>query len=153
MRSKESRVGDRRFVFERRCSGRCPLVGNPLDIGNRYSPGDGKICPCVSAALLFDLFLSMGVRKKSREGGIWIGSAFSSSEFAGFSSRTVWCGGDGDWNLGDGAFGELTFGSGNFSTSVTCFGRGGNTNPARWVCWKSSSSASPRRFGLLAVRV
>jgi len=68
MRSKESSVGDRRLLLERRCSGRCAPVGNSLDIGNRYSPGDGKMCPFVSAALLFDLFLSMGVRKKSRAG-------------------------------------------------------------------------------------
>lgn len=65
MRSKESSVGDRRLLFERRCSGRCALVGNPLDVGNRYSPGDGKMCAFVSAALLFDLFLWMGIRKES----------------------------------------------------------------------------------------
>lgn len=86
MRSKESRVGDRRFGFERRCNGRCALMGKPLDIGNRYSLGDGKICPLVSAALLFDLFLWMGVRKKSRGGELWVGSAFSSPECMDFSS-------------------------------------------------------------------
>lgn len=43
IRSRESRVGERRFDFERRCSGRCVLVGKPLDIGNRYSVGEGKM--------------------------------------------------------------------------------------------------------------
>lgn len=103
MRSKESGVGGRRPLPKGRCSGLCTPVGNPLDIGNRYSPGDG------------------------------VGSAFPSSDSADFSSRGGWCDVEGDGNFAEGAFGELVFGFGSdsFSTSVVCFGRGGKTNPGR----------------------
>ena len=89
------------------------------------------MCPFVSVVLLFDLFLSIGVRKMSRTGEVGVGSALPSSECVNLSSREEYCGVEGEGNLGEGTFGELVFGSGGFSISVACFGRGGKTNPAR----------------------